>query len=52
MIVIFLFCALRTNMIFIVTFGVVTFAIFIFAWSFFALAQGRTAEAKKMQVVS
>ena len=45
----FAFCALRTNIIFVSCFFAVTIALFIFAASFFALANGHAETAAKMQ---
>lgn len=47
----FAFCALRTNVIFVFCFFLVTVAIFIFAASYWALADGHTDVAIEMQKV-
>ncbi|KAK4501461.1 hypothetical protein PRZ48_007270 [Zasmidium cellare] len=46
----FAFCALRTNIIFVSCFLIVSVAIFVFAGSFWVLAQGNADAAARMQV--
>lgn len=43
------FCALRTNIIFVFTFAIVSVAIFLFAGSYWALADGNKQAAADMQ---
>lgn len=43
------FCALRTNIIFVFTFIIVSVAMFLFAGSYWALAEGKAQAAADMQ---
>lgn len=51
LVITFGFCALRTNMIFVFCFAVVSNAVFLMAGSYWALAAGRNHLAESMQKV-
>lgn len=51
LVITFGFCALRTNLIFVFCFAVVSNAVFLMAGSYWALAAGRNHLAESMQKV-